>query len=944
MDNSTCVNQTSCRWEPVAGICGNHSIAADCSKAASEIHGCVADWNCDWYGDKCKDYTCYHRYERDCDDKVGCVWFNSSCLRSNQATCSDFGTIECLIAPKCGIDTRNPTNQCVTCNTLNESSCINMELCSWTTSGCIKQPHCTFFTTTSCAGLPECYNTTELCYNDFDLSCSDSRRCGMTSKVGCNTSTCTNIPIDIDNCTTLSAEECSYFINCSYSNRRQQCVPSDRCSQESLCDSVSNCAQLSEGTCVKLSDSSDLCKVHTQSSACVVDDRCTWYNNSCNLMVGCITNNKQLCESKQICKWNNRCQRTGLACDTINFNTACDGGLCDGVNEVYLSSVVVSTGQWIHGSFPPEFEPPAYTTNTQTVVTLQQKGIACLGSDCSLCQAGYIMTDTAIIDCQLTGGEATVKSTSGGVPRFCLPSYLDETAVPTSVPTVVPTAEPTNSPTAEPTAVPTTPVPTSVPTTVPLPVTGIPTAIPTTSPTVVPVKSLLTENPTSAPTAIPTEVPLTPDQEVYEEQKQTASVATSIAAISGALPAAGAVIAATIPCNIHDGGKLPFPLHPTGMVISGSISAGAVIGNSLIVGVFCLIMRMVLFLFTSGLIPESVVPSEFFDGFLDTQGMLRFPSAPLFVYQGLYQGTFLAAMLLMHSPPDDNPGFWIFIGVVAVLACVGVPIAVFYETRKGVPMDAIYYEDYADHSKFKTYWIGTGEWVSVERNTHWINRYASVARVYKEKFVFFSVVHFATSGLIAVVQSVSATGKTCSAIKFLTAVVFLSVCIVCLVFTPYARMYDNHIIAMIFFIQTISLVLTAIYFLTYTEGLLDTAGILNYVVISLLLLKVVLSFVIEIYIFVIKRRVRLQSNHWIKKMAILDPIQPTQLRFGSLPEDEPPMFAQKFSFSKLSPHGSDSTNSLLMMKHSTPGENISELPKCVRSTKTNKNDTSHLFL
>ena len=505
------------------------------------------------------------------------------------------------------------------------------------------------------------------------------------------------------------------------------------------------------------------------------------------------------------------------------------------------------------------------------------------------------------------------------------------TGVPTSVPTAIPTAVPTATPTAIPTVTPTrvTAVPTAVPTSAPTDVpTVVPTAVPTGVPTSIPTSSPETEvpptvsPPTQIPTTgVPTGAPPAPELEIYEKQSMAASTVTSIAAASGALPAAGSVIASSQPCNIPDNTKLPFPLHPTGIKISDSAAAGAVIFNSLIVGVFTLVMRLILLLFDMKLIPESVVPATLFDGFMDTQGMLRFPSAPLFVLQGLYQGTFLAALLLIRSPPDELSAVWVAVGVVTTLICVLIPAVVFIITKRAIPMDAIFYEDNVELSDIKEYWIGPGEWISVERNNHWINRYASVVRSYREKFVYFSTVQFFTSGLVAIAVSISATGVTCGVIKLSMAAVFISLALFCVVIMPFCRMCDNHIVAITYLVHGISLTCTGIYFITNNSPILDVAGVLHYIVMGFLILKVVVSVLIEIYLFSTDRRIRLQENHWIKKMSILEQVEPTSW-------DDAPVVVQKMSFKSMSPRGSpresECASPLLMSQHVSIGEHDSE--------------------
>ena len=489
-----------------------------------------------------------------------------------------------------------------------------------------------------------------------------------------------------------------------------------------------------------------------------------------------------------------------------------------------------------------------------------------------------------------------------------VPPTLVPTAVPTLVPTLIPTAVPTAIPTAIPTNVPTAvPVPTNVPTAVP---TNLPTAVPTAVPTEAPPTAVPTAVPeTLIPTAIPvgfslniipsTPIPMKLPQEVYEEQLGASSVITTAAALSGTLPTASTVIASSQPCDLTSPDKkLPFPFHPTRMEISGSIPAGAVVGNFLIFGVCALMGKFILFLFSSKCLPVSIVPDSLFDGFSDVQGMLRFPSAPLFLFLGLYQGTIVAALLLIQSPPDnDIKIIWIAVGVLAVLFCISLPIMIIAEVRKAVPRQAAYNVDYINCPKWKIYWIGDGEWVSVERNNHWINRYASMSRQYVEEYASFSAVQFIMSALIGIAASVSVSGSYCAAIKLIEAIIFLTVFAVCITIKPHARMIENHVVAAIYLIQCTSLMCSAIYFLNDSVPFMDASRVQNYVVMSLILVKVVISIGVEIYVFLTKRRERLQENFWYR-LTVLEPLK-TEVSLFNEP-DELPLVAQKLSFKKRS--------------------------------------------
>eukprot|EP00754_Rhynchopus_humris_P026555 Rhum_TRINITY_DN15027_c0_g1::Rhum_TRINITY_DN15027_c0_g1_i1::g.133961::m.133961 len=354
----------------------------------------------------------------------------------------------------------------------------------------------------------------------------------------------------------------------------------------------------------------------------------------------------------------------------------------------------------------------------------------------------------------------------------------DATAAPaTDVPTPVPTPGPTPAPTPGPTAIPTpgptpgpTPVPmaasTSVPTAVPTPVpptsvpaTPRPTATPTAAPATVPdtpAPSPNTSVPATAPaadadaatdvpatavpdTAAPTSRTAAPPALPAEEQIAAAGgVAAAASVVGGGGGAATRLIMATRGCYKEGEAPvgLPFALHPTQIEVAGSSSAGAVVGNTFVTVLFVGVCTMGLFMFQSCGVGSGAFAS------LDAQGLLRLPSAPFFVFQLLYQGTTYGAMTLVFQPPSAV--LWC-IGLAAVVLCAVLPVVFFFAVTRNVPARARYMRENRPRNWLTAWLLGPGEWVSLRADCHWVNRYATAVRLYRQDVAWFMIIDFAGS-------------------------------------------------------------------------------------------------------------------------------------------------------------------------------------------------------
>ena len=340
-------------------------------------------------------------------------------------------------------------------------------------------------------------------------------------------------------------------------------------------------------------------------------------------------------------------------------------------------------------------------------------------------------------------------------------------------------------------------------------------------------------------------------EEVSEGAAQTAVVASLAGAGAAAGPALRLVVAGG-PCKISqplNERQYPMALHPTRISLFGSEAAGVVVGNFAITVGFSLLAFLVV---------KTVSLAGCFASTLDTLGLCRFPSAPLFVFQYLLQGTALGAMALVFYPPSIA---LFLLGALTLFACVVVPCFVLREVTRGVPTQGYYLND--ETTKDRRYLnalIGPGEWVSRQEKNMWSLRYASVTRQYRESWACYGFVDMSASLVIAAVQGPSTDTMTgCGHQKVFYGVVFLVLLTAEAVAWPRARTRDNYIMSAMLATQSFGMFLMGV---GYYKGNPDswvfvTASWLMMGAAGIMMIKVVLDIGAEGYILFSKRRGRL---------------------------------------------------------------------------------------
>ncbi|KAJ9472529.1 hypothetical protein DIPPA_06891 [Diplonema papillatum] len=251
---------------------------------------------------------------------------------------------------------------------------------------------------------------------------------------------------------------------------------------------------------------------------------------------------------------------------------------------------------------------------------------------------------------------------------------------------------------------------------------------------------------------------------------------------------------------------------------------------------------------------------QLFEG-LDTQGLVRLPSAPLVVFTFLYQGTAYGAAMLLMEPP--NPVAFCA-GLSSFVLCTAIPIGVFHLVYRAVPTEAVCLPDDVYTGRLWAFWIGPAEWVSVQRSNHWVNRYASVMRTYREGAVWFSIVEYGSMFAIAAASAARVgSARGCGHVKLFSAAVFAAQLAAEAVLRPHARGRNNLLDLVLLACQTCGLLcLSAGFYLPFdprhwTHGAAENFFLAAWVTLAV---KVVCDVLTELFIFAKGRRSRLQAT------------------------------------------------------------------------------------
>eukprot|EP01062_Namystynia_karyoxenos_P054650 TRINITY_DN4509_c0_g1_i1.p1 TRINITY_DN4509_c0_g1~~TRINITY_DN4509_c0_g1_i1.p1 ORF type:complete len:973 (+),score=228.02 TRINITY_DN4509_c0_g1_i1:73-2919(+) len=350
--------------------------------------------------------------------------------------------------------------------------------------------------------------------------------------------------------------------------------------------------------------------------------------------------------------------------------------------------------------------------------------------------------------------------------------------------TVAPTYWPTDLPTWRPTGQP-SPAPSRFPSWHP---TTAPSLTPSSSPSTAPSEAPSVEpslGPSLPPTTRPTFAPTSPPTEAVP--RLTTSTTTTGTAEAGTM---GAVLAASAPAAAQGGriallaagclsataaDSLPRSLHPTGISVPGTVlphHAGCVLGN------LGICIAVVLLQGACAVIAQKVLGVSLLAG----QGAVRFPSIGILASVVLCQGAgYAGARLLRHASGAAD----VAVGLLGVAAAVSTPAAVLWAERCS-RKDAIYKMDPRARDGCRRAWLGSGEWLSLERFS--VERWG----------VAFRAALPGESSIIALdialTQAVSISGglgggscAACGILRLLDVLCGLTICVLAAWRRPYSR-------------------------------------------------------------------------------------------------------------------------------------------------------------
>ena len=308
--------------------------------------------------------------------------------------------------------------------------------------------------------------------------------------------------------------------------------------------------------------------------------------------------------------------------------------------------------------------------------------------------------------------------------------------------------------------------------------------------------------------------------------------------------------------GLPEGRRLSRTMHPTGIMLNGSEVAGAVLGNVALLAGFALLClsahQIVSFV-------GRVVKPDYFEK-ADVQGMLRLPSAPLFVFNVLFQGTSLAAMWMMME----------WQGVVAVLVagavvlsvCVVVPFAIMKRLVAFVPDKATYYV-VAPQRRMVEFCLGPGEWANASEGKMWVQRYSCVMLCFAQSTVWFGVLELVASFAVSAMHATFPQSHIgCGHMRVSQSLVFLTLGALEGCLAPHARQRDVATFVLLYAVQAFAMLLEAAgHYLEDTDHIVYRAGGKLLLVCAVLLaLKLVADVVSELYILVTGRRSGAQAD------------------------------------------------------------------------------------
>eukprot|EP01063_Lacrimia_lanifica_P036243 TRINITY_DN7138_c0_g1_i1.p1 TRINITY_DN7138_c0_g1~~TRINITY_DN7138_c0_g1_i1.p1 ORF type:complete len:534 (+),score=138.42 TRINITY_DN7138_c0_g1_i1:607-2208(+) len=300
-------------------------------------------------------------------------------------------------------------------------------------------------------------------------------------------------------------------------------------------------------------------------------------------------------------------------------------------------------------------------------------------------------------------------------------------------------------------------------------------------------------------------------------------------------------------------------MHPTQWRLRGDEEAGMVVGNFAITMGFWLVCYIGL----RGVVTlGGKLKPEVFEE-VDAQGLLRFPSAPLLVFQFLFQGTSLGAMKLVVQRPS-HIGF--AIGLGGMLTCFAIPFVMLRCIARDVPALAVYVRDPTTPNKYclTRFLCGPGEWVNSQGHVNWMARWSIAVRAYKQPLGWWMFLDFAVSFVVAALHATPIEPGNmiqCGHQKAFTAFVFFFITSLESLHQPQCRFRDVCVSISANALQGFAMAFMATGY--YQRDLnyvgFELAGNVMMLALGMLMSKTVLDLIALAYILIGGRRRRLQK-------------------------------------------------------------------------------------
>ena len=351
-------------------------------------------------------------------------------------------------------------------------------------------------------------------------------------------------------------------------------------------------------------------------------------------------------------------------------------------------------------------------------------------------------------------------------------------------------------------------------------------------------------------------------EEDIELEQTLAGAAAAVALLGSAQGGAGAMklVIVSIPCLYGENSAKRFPraLNPIGMSLDGSESLGALAGNTaLMFG--CVFLSLLLLQLAKTCGKHFFTTSSLAN--LDTQGFLRLPSAPLLLFQLLYQSIAFSAMNLSLHPRHPHEGF---VGVVAVFLCLCVPVLTLRKVVSGMKEGfGVYATAKERTSTALVFAIGKGEWVNTNATQLFVQRYSSVMRTFAQKTYWFFFLELAAAFTLAAIQSVEPLRMFgCGHMKAFSALVLFVMMALEVALSPHCRFRDSVAGVLLNGTLCAAAVLMAVAYYHEDEEFwtLTLAATIFVISVVLFMMKICADLLTELYVFLTRRRTTLQED------------------------------------------------------------------------------------